>query len=192
MTGAPAGSGHNGGPTLEPGAGWRRYAWRRARAELLPTLPLEVVRLRVQRARELGIDYKAYASVRAATGRDVIALLFSVNALRITPAAPAMPPEEAARLAAVSGAERQLAVYRPLAPDRALAVNAAALDMAAPAPVLAEGWAATRERLAAFTRARGLPSDAVLVIGATTLEAEWVAAGRMAGYLPVERYFPAV
>ena len=135
MTGAPAGSGHNGGPTLEPGAGWRRYAWRRARAELLPTLPLEVVRLRVQRARELGIDYKAYASVRAATGRDVIALLFSVNALRITPAAPAMPPEEAARLAAVSGAERQLAVYRPLAPDRALAVNAAALDMAAPAPV---------------------------------------------------------
>ena len=191
MSGGNAGPGHNGGPVLEAGAGWRRYAWRRARAELLPTLPLEVVRLRVRRARALGIDYGAYASIRAATGRDVIALLFSANALRITPDTPLMPGAEAARLAAVSGAERQLAVYRPLAPDRAQAANAGLIDMAAPAPVLAESWPETRARLAAFTRDRGLPSDAVLVIGATTLEAEWVAAGRMAGYLPVERYFPA-
>ncbi len=48
------GIGHNGGPTLEPGAGWRRHAWSRARADLLPTLPLEVVRLRVARARNWG------------------------------------------------------------------------------------------------------------------------------------------
>ena len=78
-----AGIGHNQGPTMERGASWRRYAWRRARSELLPKLPLEVARRRVRRARELGIDYKAYAGIRAATGRDIIALLFSSNALRL-------------------------------------------------------------------------------------------------------------
>ena len=41
------GIGHNGGPTLEPGFGWRRHCWTAARAGLLPTLPIEVVRLRV-------------------------------------------------------------------------------------------------------------------------------------------------
>ncbi len=186
-----SGPGHNNGPTLERGAGWRRYAWRRARAELLPTLPLEVVRLRVRRARELGIDYRSYASVRAATGRDVIALLFSENALKITSAAPLVPVETAAKLAAVAGAERQVAVYRPLTPDRVRAANPALIDAAELAPTLADTWPETRQRLAAFTRARGLPSDAVLVVGATTLEADWVAAGRMAGFLPAMRYFAA-
>ena len=28
-----SGIGHNGGPTMEKGRGWRRYAWKRARAE---------------------------------------------------------------------------------------------------------------------------------------------------------------
>ena len=62
--------GHNNGPTMEKGAGWRRYAWKRARADLMPTLPLEVARRRVKRARELGIDYKSYAGIRAATDRS--------------------------------------------------------------------------------------------------------------------------
>ena len=60
--------GHNGGPTLQPGAAWRSHCWRTARAALLPTLPIEVVRLRVNRARALGLAYKTYASVRAASG----------------------------------------------------------------------------------------------------------------------------
>ena len=75
--------GHNNGPTMEKGAGWRRYAWKRARADLMPKLPLEVARRRVKRARELGIDYKSYAGIRAATGRDIVALIFSSNALRL-------------------------------------------------------------------------------------------------------------
>ncbi|MDH3263731.1 MAG: hypothetical protein OEM24_07010, partial [Paracoccaceae bacterium] len=68
---------------MEGGAGWRRHCWTKAREELLPTLPLEVVRLRVKRAAELGLDYRAYASFRASTGHDVVALLFSSNALRL-------------------------------------------------------------------------------------------------------------
>ncbi len=56
--------GHNRGPSMKTGSGWGRYAWKRARADLLPKMPIEVVRLRVKRARELGIDYKAYAGIR--------------------------------------------------------------------------------------------------------------------------------
>ncbi len=63
------GIGHNNGPTLEPGRAWRRYAWGRARAELLPRLPIEIVRRRIRRAREIGLDYSTYATVRAAAVR---------------------------------------------------------------------------------------------------------------------------
>tara|TARA_R100000322_G_scaffold60379_9_gene37309 strand:+ start:17004 stop:17564 length:561 start_codon:yes stop_codon:yes gene_type:complete len=182
-----SGIGHNGGPGAP--SGWHRYAWRRARAELLPTLPLEIVRLRVRRARELGIDYKSYASIRAATGRDVIALLFSSNALKTGPKLVAVPEAEAARLRAVAQTQRLAAVHRPLDPHSFHGANAAIIDAAAQAPTLADGWSATREKLAELTSARGLPSDAVVVIGATMLEAEWPVAGRMAGYLPAERYF---
>ncbi len=35
--------GHNGGPSMEPGKSWRRHCWNRARRELLPAMPLEVI-----------------------------------------------------------------------------------------------------------------------------------------------------
>ena len=76
------GIGHNGGPTTEGGRTWRQHCWKKARAELVPHLPIEIVRQRVARAKELGLPYKTYASVRASTGRDVIGFLFSSNALR--------------------------------------------------------------------------------------------------------------
>ena len=85
--------GHNGGPTMEAGRAWRRFAWTKAREELLPTRPLDVVRMRVRRARELGLDYTAYASIRAASGHDVVALLFSSNALRVGPRAVVLPAD---------------------------------------------------------------------------------------------------
>ena len=76
-----AGIGHNNGPTMEAGYTWRKHVWTRARADLLPTLPIEVVRLRVKRAAELGLPYKTYASVRASTARTTprIASLCSVS-----------------------------------------------------------------------------------------------------------------
>lgn len=186
-----SGLGHNGGPTLEPGAGWRRYAWRRARRDLLPRLPIEVVRMRIRRARELGIDYKAYASIRSGTGRDIVALLFSSNALRIGPKLVTLPEDAALKLSGVKGARRLAAVHRPLAPLGVLEVNADLLDAAAQAPTLADGWGATRDKLAELTAAQRLPSDGVVVIGDTALEREWATAGRMAGYLPMEQYFGA-
>ena len=61
-----SGIGHNGGPSVGSGASWRAQCWRVARADLLPRLPLEVVRLRVKRAQEIGLAYRTYAGVRAA------------------------------------------------------------------------------------------------------------------------------
>ena len=193
--------GHNGGPGLG-GGGFGLYAWRRARAELISErMPLEIVRRRVARAKELGLDYKSYASIRAASGRDVIAFLFSSNALRVGPRMVAIPAERAERLSALKGVTRLAAVHRPLAPETVARENAALIEAAHAAPTLAEGWSDTRARLAAMTahhlhpdrqmpvEARRGDANGVLVIGETALEAEWMVAGRMAGYLPAARYF---
>lgn len=180
-----SGIGHNGGPTMERGRAWRRYAWTRAREELLPKLPLEVARRRVKRARELGIDYKSYAGIRAATGRDIIALLFSSNALRLV-REERLDAERLAALEAVRQAELLSLVQPPLDPERVILVNPV-LDAADRAPGLRETWGETRARLWALKGK--LPADGIVVIGETALERDWCAAGRLAGYLPAERYF---
>lgn len=182
-----SGIGHNNGPTMERGAGWRRYAWKRARAELLPKMPLEVVRLRVRRAKELGLDYKTYAGVRASTGRDLVAFLFSSNALRVDPQVMVIPTERAERLAGLFACRRLALAHAPLQPQLLMARNADSLDTAGPAPTLFDGWSATREKVQAVLGT--LPRDGVLVIGDTGLEREWSMAGKLAGFLPSERYF---
>ncbi len=182
--------GHNGGPTMEAGRAWRRFAWTKAREELLPTLPLEVVRMRVRRARELGLDYKAYASIRAASGHDVVALLFSSNALRVGPRAVVVPADRAERLAALKSCGRLALVHLPLSAEEFAAANPA-FDAAARAPLFTDGWAAMRAAVQRLTAERGLPGDRVVLIGETAFEREWSRAGRLAGYIPADRYFGA-
>jgi len=184
-----SGIGHNNGPTMEPGAGWRRYAWKRARADLLPKLPLEIVRLRVRRARELGLDYKTYAGVRASTGRDLVAFLFSSNALRVGPQVAIIPAERAAKLSGVIDCRHTALVHGPLDAARLLTENAPLIDTAGAAPTLLDGWSATREKVAAVLGK--IPRDGVLVIGDTGFEREWSMAGKLAGFLPSDRYFTA-
>lgn len=182
------GIGHNNGPTMERGGGWRRYAWKRARTELLPKMPIEIVRRRVKRARELGLDYKAYAGIRAATGRDVIALLFSDNALRIMKDARIAPDREA-YLQNIRGADKLALVHAPfLVNDVALANPT--LDRLGRAPVIADGWSDIRQRVLELKG--NLPADGVVVVGETWLERQWSEAGRLAGYLPADTYFSSV
>ncbi len=45
----------------------------------MPRLPIEVIRLRVRRAAELGLPYKIYAGVRASTGHDLVGFLIFVQ-----------------------------------------------------------------------------------------------------------------
>jgi|JI10StandDraft_1071094.scaffolds.fasta_scaffold127533_2 hypothetical protein len=179
------GIGHNGGPSVEGGVSWRKHCWASARERLLPTLPIEVVRTRVKRAKTLGLDYKTYAGVRAATGHDVVAFLFSSNALRVSLVRPAMPEDRAAKLAVVQCGRLALAV-EPLTPGMVEAVNPV-LDGAFRAPYALAGFGEMRDRVrAALGR---VPGDQVILVGDLGLERDWCAAGRLAGYLPAERYF---
>ncbi len=180
--------GHNKGPTMEPGAGWRRYAWKRARAELLPKMPLEIVRMRVRRARELGLDYKTYAGVRATTGRDLVAFLFSSNALRVDARAVQMSGERLEVLEALRHCDRLALVHRPLDPARIAEANPI-LGAVGQAPSFTDGWGDIRARVADLLGP--LPRDGVLVIGETGLEREWSVAGKLAGFLPSEKLFPS-
>lgn len=181
--------GHNNGPSLDAGASWRRHCWRQARAALLPVLPVEVVRLRVRRARQLGLDYKTYAGIRAASGHDVIAFLFSSNALALLPPAQALPEDRRAKLVAIAGAGRVGLARAPLTPQGLAAIAGPALDAAAPAP---RPWAAWSEARAALKAAhRGWPADGVVMVGAGPDEPGWAEAARLAGFLPAERFFAA-
>ena len=177
--------GHNRGPSLEGGVSWRKHCWSTARAALVPTLPIEVVRLRVRRAKELGLEYKTYAGVRAATGHDVVAFLFSSNALRVSVLRPAMPEARSLKLAEVHCGRRALAVA-PLTPGMVEAANPV-LDGAHPAPYALAGFGEMRDGVRAALGK--VPPDQVILVGDLALEREWCAAGRLAGYLPAERYF---
>lgn len=178
--------GHNNGPAMDAGLSWRTHCWRAAREALLPTLPIEVVRLRVKRAQELGLPYKTYASVRAATGHDVVAFLFSSNALRVSLTRPALPADRAAKLASITHTGRIALATAPLSPTLLMA-GTTLLDAAHPAPA----WLASFTDQSRTIRAaiHGIPGDRVLLVGDHGLERDWCAAGRLAGYLPADRYF---
>ena len=180
-----AGIGHNNGPTMEKGRAWRRYAWTRARADLLPKLPLEVARRRVRRARELGIDYASYAGIRAATGRDIVALLFSTNALAALRDLN-IPEDREAAVRAVRGADLLAMVQPPLDP-LSFGARHPVFIRTARAPGLSSTWRETGRCLSDLSGA--IPRDGVVVIGATHIERDWVAAGRLAGFIKAERYF---
>lgn len=181
-----AGIGHNGGPGVG-GLGWRSHCWRQARGRLLPTLPVEVVRLRVRRAAELGLDYRTYAGIRASTGHDLVAFLFSSNALRMMGPSPRLPQVREAKLATLSVQTLGLA-SRPLTPG-AMARLAPVLSATHPAPDHLGTFAQARASLRAALGP--LAADTVLLVGDHALEAEWCAAGRLAGYLSADRFFTA-
>jgi len=183
-----AGIGHNRGPDLDPGTGWRRHCWQRARADLLPVLPIEVIRSRVRRAGELGLDYRTYASIRAASGHDVIAFLFSSNALAALPGRD-IPEGHRARLAAIAGAGRVGLARPPFTPDALAAAAGPVLDRTGPAPRAFAGWSETRAAIRAAHA--GWPADGVVLVGAGPDEPDWAEAGRLAWFLPAARLFAA-
>ncbi len=185
------GIGHNHGPTMEPGESWRRHAWGQARARLLPVLPIEVVRMRVKRAAEIGLDYRTYASIRAASGHDVIAFLFSTNALRLLPPHPALPADRGRRLAAIVGAGRGALTRPPVSPVQVFDLAPGMLDRADPAPPPLVGWGEARKAVLDVLRDARWPADRVVMVGDTAEERTWSEAARLAWYLPADRFFTA-
>ncbi len=185
--------GHNNGPTLEGGHGWRKHCWSKARKQLLPTLPIEVLRLRVKRAKELGLDYTTYASVRATTGHDVVAFLFSSNALRVHRSAADMPKPVIETLGRQKNCDRLIAVQPPLSPDviahQVSDIAGVPVRKAFHAPLFTHSWSDIRDQLNEVLMSERLSRNTVLVVGRTALEREWCTAGRMAGYLDADRLF---
>jgi len=68
----------------------------------------------VRRAKEIGLPYRTYATVRAKTGQDIVAFLFSNNALRIHRAGQGLPEKRAEKLKAVRRCGKLLAAHAPL------------------------------------------------------------------------------
>ncbi|MEM8538136.1 MAG: hypothetical protein AAGF56_09770 [Pseudomonadota bacterium] len=182
-----AGIGHNSGKVDEPGFAWRRHVWTKARKDLLPRLPIEVVRLRVRRAKALGLPYKTYAGIRASTGHDLIGFLFSSNALRVLGNGQAIPQDRAVKLAQVDAHRIGLAQH-PVLP--ATLNTQGLIDSVHAAPVFSGTWTDMRDHMAAIIRTEGRPADRFVLVGDTAFEREWAEAARTAGYLAADRYFP--
>lgn len=176
--------GHNSGRVLEGGTAWRTHVWTRARKELLPTLPVEVVRTRVKRAKALGLPYKTYAGVRASCGHDLVGFLFSSNALRVLRSGDDIPQDRAAKIITINAKTLGLA-HAPVDP---LAL-VPPLQRAIVAPSLTDSWSDTRDTLKAAIRASGSAPDRYLLVGDTALEREWAEAAQTAGYLTADLYF---
>ncbi|WP_281992455.1 hypothetical protein [Sulfitobacter geojensis] len=186
-----AGIGHNQGPTMERGGKYRAFQWQKARDAAMPkAMPLMVVKMHVARARALGLDYPTYAAVRKATGRDIMGLLFSSNALRIVRAdAPAVPVARGEVLSAVQGARKLALLHAPLNADAVGRANPV-LDHVAMAPKFTDSWSDMRDHLGGVITGQRLSRDQVLVIGDTGIERDWSTAAQAAGYLETARYFP--
>ncbi|MEM9757440.1 MAG: hypothetical protein AAF914_15665 [Pseudomonadota bacterium] len=181
-----SGMGHNRGPSLEPGFGFRRHAWTKARNDLLPRLPLEIVRIRVARAKRLGLDYRTYATIRATSGRDIVAFLYSGNALGLRPGRVEIAADLRDSLADIDAA-RLAAVYAPAHPRAVEAANPGVIDMAGRAPGFTETWRATRDQLGTLLTQAAVPRDGVVLVAATAVERDWCAAAGLAGLLSAER-----
>lgn len=187
-----SGIGHNRGPAIQAGTGWQKHCWGKARADLLPKLPIEVIRTRINRAKELGLDYKSYASVRSKTGHDIVALLFSSNALRVLRAGQKVSDDDARKLRDLVRCERLLAVNSPMQPSdlkASLASQGVDISTAVSAPTLTNDFAQTREILGAALVPSKLPGDKVVVIGDGMLEAQWADIARLGAYIPSQTYF---
>ena len=158
---------------------------------MLPRLPVEVVRIRLKRAKELGIDYKSYASIRAASGRDVLAFLFSSNALRVFKATDNLPADRADRLRAVKNCGRLLMVAPPMVPEEvaALLSDDVPFDAAGPAPRFTDTWGETRARVSEILNPQKFPSAGVVMIGDTGFERDCAGAARLGAYLEANRFF---
>ncbi len=185
--GAMAGIGHNSGQIITRGQSWRKHVWTKARKDLMPSLPIEVVRLRVRRAAELGLPYKTYAGIRASTGHDLIGFMFSNNALRVLRDGQALPADRAVQLAALVNADCTGVAHRPVSPTHLASLPGLHRAFAAPAYNLS--WAAMRDQLRAIVMAQGHPADRFVIVGDTAFEREWAEAARTAGYLRAEQFF---
>ncbi len=186
------GIGHNRGPQRDSGWSWRRHRWVRARADLVGArLPIEVLRGRVKRARELGLAYPAYASVLLGSGRDILGFLYTCDALGLRLRRRLeMPAPVRDALAALVRCDRLVVAPEAEEPDafrmELQEVSGLAFAAATHAPRPHHSWAEAREALREVLNPIKLPPGALVLVGTTPAEAAWAEATNMARFLPPE------
>lgn len=57
---SPPPIGHNNGPPLDKSNAWAKICWKKAQEKAWKFPPIEVVRMRCKRAKELGMTYREY------------------------------------------------------------------------------------------------------------------------------------
>lgn len=189
--------GHNQGPSTKLGIGWQRYAWKRARADLLGNkVPLQIVRLRVKRAQELGLSYPQYASILMGTGRDITAFLFTVDGLKLRLRRELEMPEKVSEklqglkkcdLLAFAPSGENTEDFRMELSD----VSGAPFVHSAPELTPSANWAEAKLAVRAALDPIKLPGNAVIMVGTRKVEETWATAGKIARFIPSAEYFTA-
>ncbi len=186
------GIGHNSNAR---GQGWRRFAWKKARKELVAArVPLEIVRIRVRRAQRLGLTYPQYASVLLGSGRDIVGFLFTVNGLQLRLLRRLEAPDHVAtKLQFAPQSSRIVLSPQEEAPDAFRVELAEALsariDIAAPAPAPSATWGAARRAVQQALAEAQMPADGVVMIGAGDEDALWADAAFLAKFIHSAEYF---
>ena len=192
------GIGHNNGPSLRQGRGWHTHCWKQARKDLLgKTLPIEVVRTRVRRAKELGLAYPQYASILLGSGRDIVGFLFTVDGLQLRLQKQLSLPDTVREK--LQGLKRtDLFAFAPSgeAPDLFRAELAGQTGLcfksSAPEPERTLNWPEARRAIRAVLDPIKVPSGAVVLIGTKDAEREIAMAGKLARFIPSDGYFEQV
>lgn len=189
-----AGIGHNSGPT-RIGRGWQKHCWSRSRKALIgKRMPIEVVRRRIKRARELGLAYPQYASILLGSGRDVVGFLFTVDGLHLKLQKRLRMPEqikeklqnlEHVSVMSFAPSGEEPALFRAELAE----ISGVQIAAVAPEPEAPLGWAAAREKVRAVLDQVNLPSDAVVLVGTQGSEELMAQAAKMARFVPSCAYF---
>ncbi len=186
----PPGIGHNS-QAPDP---LQVIAWRRVIAKRPRVSPM-IARIRKERATELGMSYADYAAVRAVSGRDLSAMVFSPRSLGLRLGRRlSLPDQTADQLANVRNCHL-LCLCPPEEEPPAFAeelteVSGAQFRVAAPLPEPGASWSALRDVIRSLLDPVHLSGSAALMIGDGRTERALCAAGRLADCLSAARYFP--
>jgi len=187
------GIGHNNPPQNVPG--WTRHCWTRARKEMLgERMPIDMLRIRMARARELGLSFPQYRSILLGSGRDVTAFLFTVEGLHLRLQRElSMPDPVRAKLGEIANCG--LMAFAPSgevpAQFKAELTEAAGISFIAAGaePERGAGWRTSRDAVHQILRAQKLPSQTVVMIG-NGAEHRWAEAAQLVKFIPRADYFP--
>ena len=187
---------HGIGHNRPPGAtGWQKHCWTKARKALVgERLPLEMIKVRMARARELGLSFPQYRSILLGGGRDITAFLFTAEGLHLrlareleVPAAVRTKLAQIKRcdLLALSPSGEVPEAFRS---ELAMVTGATIADAAA-APEAHYSWQAQRHAVRDLLNANSVPSSCVVMIGHGDAQQGWAQAAQLVRYLPRTEYF---